>query len=441
MVRVVLYGIAAVVLATFCSAKSYEGYSLIRASPDTQDEADYLNSLEENPSGFDVQLWAHGNAELPFDILISPQSKAAFENELRERQIDFQVQNENIQESIERENRPPHARAFAGGSIVTRKFMTLDEINTYIQSLAQNFPNLVQVEQIGTSHENRPIYVVKVSSSAGGENKPSIWIDGGIHAREWVAVSSVTYMLNKLVTGYESDAKIKNLVDKATWYISPVLNVDGYLYSHTTDRSWRKNRRPAECDGPKCCAGVDLNRNFNYSFGGAGRTEEAAGTAAKFPVSCQYTYRGPEAFSEPESIAIRDFVLKHAANMKAFISIHAYSQMWFYPFADKRQSYPEDGPELVALAKKAALALAKVHGTKMQVGTPADIFYPAGGSSLDWVKAVANVKYVYALELRPGANTVGDGFVLPANKIVPTGEETWAGISVVAEEVVNKFGN
>lgn len=42
------------------------------------------------------------------------------------------------------------------------------------------------------------------------------------------------FMLEKLVTSYGSDAKITKLVDKADWYIAPVLNPDGYVYSHTT---------------------------------------------------------------------------------------------------------------------------------------------------------------------------------------------------------------
>jgi len=137
----------------------------------------------------------------------------------------------------------------------------LEEINSFIQSLAASYPNIVKIEQLGLSYEQRPIYVAKIGSD-NGRKKPSIWIDGGIHAREWIGVSTVTYMLNKLVTGYSTDAKIKEFVDKVDWYFVPVLNIDGYKYTHTTDRMWRKNRRPAPCKF-SCCEGVDLNRNFD----------------------------------------------------------------------------------------------------------------------------------------------------------------------------------
>jgi len=426
----ILFSVAAFFAATLCDAKSYEGYSLYEVHPNTEAKVDYLISLGENPSGLEIQIWRPGHLNSSFDILVGPESKELFLRDLDQRHIGYEIKIENIQDSIEKERRPvsPRARAFAGVQNAAQfsKYLNLDEINDFIKSLATNFPNIVQIEEIGKSFEQRPIYVVKVGSE-NGKKKPSIWIDGGIHAREWIGVSTVTFMLNKLVTGYATDAKIKNFVDKANWYIVPVLNVDGYQFTHTEDRMWRKNRRPAPCRG--CCEGVDLNRNFDHSFGGAGTS----------PDSCQDSYRGSAAFSEPETRAVRDFVLKHTGDMKAFITIHAYMQMWFYPYANKKQSYPQDVNELVAVSKKAVAAIKSVYGTDFTVGTPADILYPAAGGSFDWVKATAKVKYTFGMELRPNGRSAANGFILPPSQILPAGEETWAGISVVADEVIRQF--
>ena len=95
----------------------------------------------------------------------------------------------------------------------------------------------------------------------------------------------------------------------------PVLNPDGYEYSRTKDRYWRKNRR--KNSGSKCdegilhhgfedaangvmvdSYGVDLNRNFGKGFGEGGASTDP----------CSIFYTGPEAFSEPESAALRDYV-------------------------------------------------------------------------------------------------------------------------------------
>ena len=91
----------------------------------------------------------------------------------------------------------------------------------------RQFPSLVRQKQIGTSYGGVPIYVYIVSGK--GSNKPAIYLEGGIHAREWIAHATVTYMLSALVNGYGQDTHITTLLDNLEYHIVPVLNVDGYL--------------------------------------------------------------------------------------------------------------------------------------------------------------------------------------------------------------------
>lgn len=60
------------------------------------------------------------------------------------------------------------------------------------------------------------------------------------------------------------------------------------------------------------------------------------------------------------------------------------------------------------------------------------------GSAHDWAKAKANIKYAYIIELRPYNYAVQ--FLLPEDEILPCGEETWAGVQVVAEEILKRQG-
>jgi len=402
-----------------CSGeKSYEGWSLIKAYPGTDGQVEYLKLLRE---GSELQVWQQGSLNRPFDIFLSPETKDGFLAKLDELGIKHKTTSNNVQRAIDAERVPARTRTLSNvrNSAWFTKFLRLDEINAAIQQLAAQNKNLVKIESIGTTHNNKPINLVTISS--GGGNKPAIWLDGGIHAREWASPATILYILNKLVTGYNSDSKIKKLVDGANWYIVPVLNPDGYEYTHTRDRMWRKNRRA----GQRGCEGVDLNRNFEYGFGGAGTSSDP----------CDDTYRGRSAFSEPESQAVKNFVLNHK-DIRAFLTIHAYSQMWFYPYGDRYNSYPADVKELAALAQRGAQALAAVHGTRYDVGTAADLLYEAAGGSDDWAKGKAGIKYVYCLELRPSGDAAGNGFILPPNQIIPTAEETWAGLSVVADAVV-----
>lgn len=54
---------------------------------------------------------------------------------------------------------------------------------------------------------------------------------------------------------------------------------------------------------------------------------------------CHETYHGPEAFSEPESTAVRNFL--HKTHVNAFITLHSYSQLWLIPYGHKKQTYPK----------------------------------------------------------------------------------------------------
>ncbi|GFY59784.1 carboxypeptidase B, partial [Trichonephila inaurata madagascariensis] len=103
---------------------------------------------------------------------------------------------------------------------------------------------------------------------ASGYNKPALWIDSGIHAREWVSPATSLYIIEQLVKGYDTDPEMRELVDTFDWYIFPVINVDGYKYTWTFNRMWRKNRvLPRRFGTNPFCRGADPNRNFDSAFG------------------------------------------------------------------------------------------------------------------------------------------------------------------------------
>jgi len=127
--------------------------------------------------------------------------------------------------------------------------------------------------------------------------------------------------------------------------------------------------------------------------------------------------------------------------LKAFVALHSYSDLFMNPYGYKRKTYPEDVEELKALANKATAALKAVHGTTFEVGSPPDVLYAASGLIMDWAKGVANIKYTYTLELRPGDGDPDNegrryGFALPPKFIIPVAEETWAALQVIAKHII-----
>jgi len=279
-----------------------------------------------------------------------------------------------------------------------------------------------------------------------------VWIDAGIHSREWAAQHTAMFFIDKLLTEYANNVTIKRYVDTLNFYIVPVLNPDGYKYTWgTTDprkRMWRKNRNLQGGRRAGDCFGVDLNRNFDFHWGETGSSTNP----------CSEIYQGQSAFSEVESRAVRDTLTNselgctirppgecdsewHGPTCKvdAVITMHTYSQIWIHPYGDRERHYPSDNADLVRVASAATDALTKRFRTQYKFGSGADTLYSASGGSDDWSKCRLGIKYVYLLELRPDENH-WDGFILEESALRQTAIETWDGVSVVVEEVLKMNG-
>jgi murein tripeptide amidase MpaA len=75
-------------------------------------------------------------------------------------------------------------------------------------------------------------------------------------------------MVNKFLSDYQAgDSLAIQLLSYYEIHVMPVVNPDGYEYTHSVDRMWRKNRNPSAFSG---CVGVDLNRNYDHAWMTAG---------------------------------------------------------------------------------------------------------------------------------------------------------------------------
>ena len=109
-----------------------------------------------------------------------------------------------------------------------KTFHPLDTLNKYLYCLRLNYPEKIDMEKIGQSYEGRPIFLAKISTNRNGTSSDSknfekaLLIDAGIHAREWISISSAIFILKELV---ENNFKVKT--DYTTVYVVPMLNPDG----------------------------------------------------------------------------------------------------------------------------------------------------------------------------------------------------------------------
>lgn len=109
------------------------------------------------------------------------------------------------------------------------RYYRYDDLTRLLRAYADEYPQLVQLESIGHSHEGRDIWALVVTNTATGpaEDKPALWIDANIHASELSPSTAALYLLNKLATQYGQDDAITALLDTRTFYIVPRLNPDG----------------------------------------------------------------------------------------------------------------------------------------------------------------------------------------------------------------------
>lgn len=99
--------------------------------------------------------------------------------------------------------------------------------------MAKDYPHLAKASIIGETYEGRDIVGITISSG-GNNTRPVIYIEGGIHGREWLAPCSILYIVYQLVEKYESN---KALLDMVDWQLVPVSNPDGYEFAHTGVRN------------------------------------------------------------------------------------------------------------------------------------------------------------------------------------------------------------
>lgn len=367
------------------------GDQVVRVNVATQAQLDWLFQR-------DLDLWSHHVGVGPVDVHVSAAERA----DLDDAGLAFDVLNSDLFSTWLDEQATQMLR---GGEDFTA-YKSLDDIYAFIAALAAARPDLCQVSVIGHSLENREIRMLRITGPGPGP-KPGVFYHGLQHAREWITGSMVLYLADHLVNNYNTDPCIQALVNRTEFYLVPVMNPDGYSYTWTNVRLWRKNRRP-NANGS---FGVDLNRNWGYQWG------FSSNGSSNSPSS--ETYRGTAPFSEPETQVMRDFVLAHP-NIVAHMDYHSYGELILWPWGYVCDSIGEPDASLFDdLGADMRDLITEVHDHAYLIGPICNALYPANGCSVDWAYGAAGLTGM-TVELRDNGQF---GFVLPADQIIPTCEE------------------
>ncbi len=250
-----------------------------------------------------------------------------------------------------------------------------DAVQRRIAAWVAGHQRLVQRHSIGESVEGRDLTVLRISA-ADSDDVPSLYLGAGIHGNEG-SEQDLVWMIDRLLARADEPWFRAMLTTRVLW-VQPLMNPDGVLHHRRT------NARD-----------VDLNRNFGHLW-----KPRPASTGPSQSINPGDP--GPTAFSEPETRAVRDFLLAQA-NLRAYLDLHCSARLIIVPEVGS-------GGAPAAACQRAFADLDAAMGGYDQRTGPMRSSMPLsqqGGFSIDWVWGRLGV-IAFSWELRRGAVDAGD---------------------------------
>nr|XP_006822140.1 PREDICTED: carboxypeptidase A4-like [Saccoglossus kowalevskii] len=374
---------------------SLPSYQVLRVKVQSDNDRKVMNQLMESGK---YDFW-----DFPRDVMVHVSEIEEFDRTLNENKITYDMWINDVQALVDgqfrrRKDHDRYARLAEEPAVhefdysVYHRYSELDQ---WIKDTVGKYPDLTEEFVIGRSYENRVIRVLKIGNKTS-EDKEGIWLQSGIHAREWIAPATNIWMANAFLEEFKDGSAndTTSILNKYDIYVLPSVNPDGYEYTWDEYRLWRKTRSP---NLGSDCVGTDPNRNWAYGFGGPGTSSDP----------CSLIYTGPYIHSEIEVRNIVNFFTKTTKTRFVYFNdIHSYSQLHLNPWG-YQYTHPKDFEDHVNIAS---------------------------GIGLDWGYGGAGIKYSHSLELRDKGNY---GFLLPEDQIIPTAEETFVGMKAAFMYMMN----
>jgi hypothetical protein len=191
-------------------AGRYAGYQVIAVTPDSEEQIAWLAAFRTNYSSSStcyLDWWSELSLpQVTVSVAVEPACLDEVIGLLRDAgglqvrvtipDLSLVIRQERNYRFLSQLYREPH-------DWNPEVYHNLEEIQSRISWLVGHYPDLLSTRLLGTSHEGRKIEAVVVREP-GPVAKPAIWIDCGIHAREWVSPPTCIHFIERLVESINS---------------------------------------------------------------------------------------------------------------------------------------------------------------------------------------------------------------------------------------------
>jgi len=425
MNRLFFYAFVLISLAIWNKAERlYVHDKLVRLEPLNDEHIHFLEALETDST---LDFWTDVvTPNKPIDVHIPANEFDQYVSQFKQYSLPFTVLVDDLQKIIDEEQqqiaqdhlmRQIKSRWLGQTRVdIVGTYATFNDMMTYLDEQAAADPTHIKVVEFGKTTQGRSLKAIAIQFNPSSTR--NVWIDCGIHAREWITPATCIWIVDRLIEEYKTnDPIILELLNYWTVYIAPSVNPDGYEFSRTSgNRLWRKSRNT---NPGSTCMGVDLNRNYPWKW--------MTGGASSSP--CSETYAGRAAGSEIETVGMVNFLQSKIGTWDMYMSFHSYGQWWFTPYG-YTTNYTPDRILLESLAQRGAAALQAVNNRRYTIGSVARLLYIASGSTVDWAYDVLKIRFSYTIELPPTQSESATGFVLPPSLAPGVCQETYVGMKV-----------
>ena len=273
------------------------------------------------------------------------------------------------------------------------QYLGVDAMYAEMNRLVATYPGLVTLEDYGATwlrlHPDARgsgdrLYALVLGNRARPQVGPTFFLMANIHARELTTPETALEFARRLLQGYGTDPDATWMLDTQRTVVIVTANPDGHRVAEQGYLQRKNlNNTASICPDPPTVtfqAGVDLNRNHSYEWGGVG--------ASTSP--CTQTYRGTSPASEVETQTVQEFAAALIQSRRAdgatpvplttpnlLISLHSYGEWVLWPWGYTQTAAPEDGSLSVLGQRFAAF-------NGYTAGQSSTTLYDTSGDTTDW---------------------------------------------------------